>query len=220
MINLLVADDHAIMRQALCEMLQDKGEFNVMGQAENGLEVLNILQNKQPDIIIMDAIMPELDGIETIKAMSEKFKNSAPPVLILSANDKEKFVRSVIHAGAKGFVPKNAKINELMFAISSILEGKTYLSPSVTATLFENGGNDAEGSEMSSDNPLSVLTKRELEITKYLANGLSNREIGKTLHISIRTVDTHRSNILHKLNIRNNADLVRLAIANRLIEMP
>ena len=105
-----------------------------------------------------------------------------------------------------------------MFAISSILEGKTYLSPSVVATLFD--GSENSETEFDGDNPLSVLTKREIEIMKYLANGLSNREIGKTLHISIRTVDTHRSNILHKLNLRNNADLVRLAISCKLIEMP
>lgn len=212
MVNLIVADDHAIVRQALCELLENRGDFNVVAQAEDGEQLLELLKSDQhPDLIIMDACMPRLDGVETLKAMEAQFKHDQmPPVLILSANDKGKYVSAALHAGAKGFIPKNADTEELLFAISSVLKGKTYLSPEVIAPLMAER-------EPLENSPLSVLTKRELEITKHLANGMSNREIGEKLHISIRTVDTHRSNILRKLKARNNADLVRMAVTYNLI---
>lgn len=118
----------------------------------------------------------------------------------------------MLKAGAKGYLPKNASLDELEFAITSILDGKTYLSPSITAPLMDNSP-----TESPLDNPLSVLTKREIEIMTHLADGKPNREIGKLLHISTRTVDTHRSNILKKLKVRTNAELVKLAISQNLI---
>ena len=217
MVNLIVADDHTVVRQALCELLEGKGDFNVVGQASDGTQLLDLLQSQEhPDLIIMDVCMPKLNGVETLKAMEERYKgNDVPPVLVLSANDQRKYVSAALHAGAKGFIPKNANVNELLFAISSVLEGKTYLSPAIIAPLMTTQ-TEFEG---EGDNPFSILTKREIEICKYLANGLSNREIGQKLHISIRTVDTHRSNILHKLKVRNNAELVRLAVAHNLVQL-
>lgn len=214
MINLIVADDHCVVRQALCDMLEHKGGFHVLAQAENGQQLLALLASHRPDLIIMDVSMPKLDGVETLQELASRFKDGAPPVLMLSANDKEKFVRAALKAGAKGYVPKNAAVDELVFAISSILAGKTYLSPSVVAPLMH-----AKDTETPLDNPLAVLTKREVEILTHIANGLPNREIGKMLHISTRTVDTHRSNILKKLKVRTNAELVKLALANDLIQL-
>lgn len=212
MIKLIVADDHVVLRQALCEMLEDKGRFSVVGQASDGEQLLELLKGQQPDLIIMDLAMPKVDGVTAIEQMSSN--QSQVPVLVLSANEGEKNVRAALKAGAKGFIPKNSGLEELEFAIDSILEGKTYLSPGITASLV-SGGQVVSPHE----NPLSVLTKREVEILTHIADGKPNRVIGKMLHISTRTVDTHRSNILKKLNLKTNAELVKLAIAQGLISV-
>jgi two-component system, NarL family, response regulator NreC len=213
MINLIIADDHCVVREALCEMLQSRGRYNIVAQADDGEQLLTLLKTYSPDLIIMDVAMPKLDGIGALQRLSDE-GGTPPPVLMLSANDGEKCIRAALRAGAKGYIPKNANLDELEFAINSILGGKTYLSPSITAVLMSNAPDQAP-----LDNPLSVLTKRELEILKYLADGKKNRDIGKLLHISTRTVDTHRSNILKKLKLQTNAELVKLAVANGVIEI-
>ena len=212
MINLIVADDHDVIREALCEMLRSKGKYKIVGQANNGERLLNLLGTVRPDLIIMDVSMPKLDGIGALRKLKEEGSTCHPPVLMLSACEERQNVKAALSAGAKGYIPKNASFEELEFAISSILEGKTYLSPSVTESLMTD-----DPSQNEIDNPLSVLTKRELEILKYLADGHKNRTIGKLLHISIRTVDTHRSNILKKLKLHTNAELAKLAMAHGLI---
>jgi DNA-binding NarL/FixJ family response regulator len=210
MIRLLVADDHEVLRLALCEMLEKRGKYEILAQASNGEELLRLIDQHKPDMVIMDVQMPRLDGVQTLQQLQEK--SLSIPVLVLSADDGKRNVKNVLRSGAKGFLPKNAGVEELEFAIESILQGRTYLSPSITGHLMEGGEETSE-----SENPLSILTKREIEILKYLADGLPNRQIGKLLHISTRTVDTHRSNILRKLNLNTNAELVKLAIAQGLI---
>ena len=212
MINLIVADDHNVLRQALCEMLENQDAFKVIAQAKDGEEVLSLIQSHHPDIVIMDVAMPKLGGIEALELINKS--PNPPPVLILSANENEMTVRAALKAGAKGFVPKNITEEELAFAIDAVVKGQTYLSPSVTSRLMS--GDRHEG---KLDDPLGVLTKRETEILKHLAEGLSNREIGKKLFISTRTVDTHRSNILKKLKVKTNAQLVKMAISNGLIHI-
>lgn len=213
MINLIVADDHVVLREALCQMLQGRGNYNVLAQAGDGEELLKTLKGHagdKPDLIILDVEMPRLDGLETLHKLHELGMHT--PVLVLSADDGSKNVRAVLNNGAKGFMPKNARIEELEFAIDSILQGNTYLSPTITASLINGDKNENSAN-------LSVLTKREVEILKYLADGKPNREIGKILHISSRTVDTHRSNILKKLKVKTNAELVKIAIGAGLIEV-
>lgn len=212
MIKLFVADDHTVIRKALCEMLEKKGDYQVIGQASNGEEALSMLNSCHPDVIILDIQMPKLNGIEALKKLSAG--PGCPPVVILSANDNEMSVRAALQAGARGFLPKNVKEDELEFAIKSVIKGQTYLSPAVTTHLMSYNPNTG-----TLDDPLAVLTKREREIMGFLAQGQSNREIGKMLHISVRTVDTHRSNILKKLSVKNNADLTRLAISSGLVSI-
>lgn len=210
MIKLLIADDHTVLRQALCDMLERKGEYKVVAQAADGLEMLELLKNCVPDIVLMDVTMPRLSGIEALERMAQE--RIGVPVLVLSADDGEKNIRTVLKAGAKGFMPKNSNIEELEFAIASVMQGKTYLSPSITDALMTEPLPSA-----STPSPLSVLTQREIEIFVHLADGKTNRSIGKLLHISTRTVDTHRANILKKLNLKTNAELVKLAIGQGLI---
>ena len=158
--------------------------------------------------------MPKLDGLAALEMLKARDEGKSPPVLVLSANEGQSKVRAALKAGARGYLPKNAGLEELEFAIDSIMQGKTYLSPAITEPLM----NGAE-TESPLENPLSVLTKREIEILAHLADGKPNREIGKLLHISTRTVDTHRSNILKKLKVKTNAELVKLAIGNGLISI-
>jgi DNA-binding NarL/FixJ family response regulator len=214
--NLIIADDHVVVRQAISEMLTSKGDFKIVAQAANGQELLNLLETHSPDLVIMDMEMPELTGIQALERMSERNPDAAHrvPILVLSADESPLSVRNAIKAGAKGYVPKNAGSEELQFAIKAILEGKTYLSPSVTEGLVGNSGHGVNG-----ESPISVLSKREVEILAHLANGKPNREIGVLLGISTRTVDTHRSNILKKLKKKTNAELVKLAIGCGLISV-
>ena len=212
MINLMVADDHTILREALCDLLKNRGGFNVMAQAADGEELLQVFKDAsaKPDVIILDVEMPNLGGIETLHRLQQLGINT--PVLVLSADNGAKNVRTVLSSGAKGFMPKNARIEELEFAIDAMLQGNTYLSPTITTFLINGDKNDPQAN-------LSVLTKREVEILTYLADGKPNREIGKLLHISSRTVDTHRSNILKKLKLKTNAELVKVAISAGLINV-
>lgn len=211
--TLIVADDHMVLRQALCESLRGRGRYNILGEAADGEQLLELLRQHKPDIVIMDVAMPKMDGLAALNKLHESGQE-LPPVLILSANEGERNIRAALKAGARGFVPKNAGIEELEFAIDSILKGNTYLSPAVTASLMSEG---TEGVGLES--PIDVLTTREVEILKHLADGKPNRDIAKLLHISIRTVDTHRSNILKKLKVKTNAELVKIAIANGLISV-
>ena len=128
MINVIIADDHMVVRQALCELLESKGKYSVMAQADDGKQLLELLKQQRPDIIIMDVGMPEMDGLVALQKLQEG-ESAAPPVLVLSADESEQSVRVALQAGAKGYLPKNADISELEFAITSILGGKTYLSP-------------------------------------------------------------------------------------------
>ena len=211
MVDLIIADDHVVLRQALCEMLKARGKFNVVAQASDGEQLIALLKNHSPDVVIMDLAMPNLNGVQTL----EKLKEFGPnvPVLVLSADEGERNVRAALKAGARGYIPKNAGVEELEFAINAILEGKTYLSPGITDQLM------ARQAQGLPENPLSVLTNREIEILKHLADGKPNRDIGKLLHISTRTVDTHRSNILKKLKVKTNAELVKMAITHELISV-
>lgn len=213
MIRLLIADDHVVVRQALCETLKSKKNYEIIGQAGNGEELLDLLKSENPDVIIMDLSMPKVDGITALNQLRNDLNNKVP-VLILTADEAEHRVKAALKAGATGYVPKNAAIEELEFAIESLIDGKTYLSPSITSTLMSGGKVNVDTESLS-----SVLTKREIEILTHLADGKPNRVIGKLLHISTRTVDTHRSNILKKLNVKTNAELVKIAISNKLISV-
>lgn len=212
MLKLIVADDHQMVREALCEMLVHDGEFSVMAQAANGKALLDLLLNNSPDVILLDLQMPVMDGIEALKILKER--NNIVPVVILSAEEEPGRVRASLDAGAKGFIPKNAGPKELEFAIHSVMEGKTFISPSVISDLLSEDGNRSK-----SKSHLSVLTDREMEILAHLANGKKNRDIAVVLGISTRTVDTHRTNILKKLNVKTNAELTKLAIGSGLVNV-
>lgn len=210
-VRILLVDDHAVLRQALSEVLAVKGKFSVVGEASNGAELLELAPRMPADIIILDLAMPKVNGIEAIAEL--KKLGITAPVLVLSADETDRSIRSALKAGARGFLPKQVGLTEVEFAINAVLAGQTYLSPSITERFMASGGVDGDN-----HSPLSVLSTREREIFLLLANGKPNRDIGKMLHISTRTVDTHRSNIMKKLAVKANADLVKLAYAEGLMQ--
>lgn len=205
-VKLYLVDDHLVLRQALAEALGHRGKYSVVGHAGNGNELLSGQGGVRADVIVLDFSLPKTNGIEMLNQLRKLGNNT--PVLILSGDESGRCVKAALEAGAKGFVPKQAGLSEMEHAIDAIARGGTYLSPSVSERISANGNGD--GHEQASS---TVLSNREREIMVLLANGKPNREIGKLLSISVRTVDTHRSNILKKLGFKTNAELVKLAIA-------
>ncbi len=212
MVKIIIADDHVVLREGLRSLLNGIEGWHVVAEANDGLEVMPLVERFSPDIVILDLGMPNLGGVETIARLQKL--EVKPKVLVLSAKDDEMSVREALRRGAQGFVPKTAPATELEFALRALIKGQTYLSPSVSAGVLTRGI-DEEGADLS---PISVLTMREREVMKLLSEGRPNRDVAKTLHISPRTVDSHRANIMKKLGINSNAELVQAALKYGVIE--
>lgn len=211
-VKLFLVDDHLVLRQALSKALNEEHRYEVVGHAGDGHELLSLLNSCAPDVIVLDYALPKSNCLETIEALRRAGCNA--PVLILSAVENSTNIRAALKAGARGFVPKQAGLSEMQFAIDAIVEGGTYLSPSVTDKLMS-----ADAAQEASASAVASLSQREREIMIFIANGRRNREIGALLHISTRTVDTHRSNILKKLGVKSNAELVKIAISEGMISV-
>jgi DNA-binding NarL/FixJ family response regulator len=212
MAKIIIADDHIVLRNGLRTLLESIEEWEVVAEASDGFEVLPLVEEHAPDVVILDLSMPNLGGVETIARMQKLEQH--PGILVLSAKDDEVSVAEAMSAGAAGFVPKTASTDELKFALNSVLKGQTYLSPSVAAGVMSRRSENGNGSQT----PLSSLSSREREVMKLLSEGLPNRDVAKMLHISPRTVDSHRANIMKKLGIGSNAELVQAALKTGLIE--
>jgi two-component system response regulator NreC len=211
MAKFVIADDHTVIRTGLKALIGTIDGWEVVGDACDGFEVLPIIEQQSPDLVILDLSMPNLGGIETIGRLA-KMKQK-PIVLVLSAKDDEVSVAEAIRAGANGFVPKSSDSDEILFAIKSLLKGQTYLSPAV-ATGIVNRPAD----ELEKCTPLAALSTREREVMKLLSEGRPNRDVAKMLHVSPRTIDSHRANIMKKLGIESNAELVQIALKFGLVE--
>ncbi len=211
-VKLFLVDDQLVLRQALSKALNEEERYRVVGHAGDGQELLSLLGSCSPDIIVLDYAMPRSNCLETMDALRRAGCNA--PVLILSAVENSSNIRAALKAGARGFVPKQAGLSEMQFAIDAIVDGGIYLSPSVTNKLMS-----AEAAQAESSSAVRSLSQREREIMVFIANGKRNRDIGALLHISTRTVDTHRSNILKKLGVKSNAELVKIAIAEGMISV-
>lgn len=202
MATIVVADDHEIVRESLADTLSRRGGHEVVGQAANGEELLALLASTRADVVLMDLDMPRLNGIGVLEQL--KTMGRTVNVLVLSADDSGRSVRAAIKAGARGYLPKRGAIKELDAALATVLGGNTYISPEVGTELID-------GTRELND-PFDVLSSRERQIVQGLIDGKKNRELAAALGISVRTIDTHRTNVLKKLGVKSNADLVRLAI--------
>jgi DNA-binding NarL/FixJ family response regulator len=206
--RIILADDHVMFRKGIKSILEKNKDFIVVGEAGDGLELLELLKNVTADMVILDISMPHLRGIEAteeIKMISEDVK-----VLILSMHKDKEYVRSAISAGAEGYLVKEDADTELFSAIEKIQQEGRYLSPllmdELTDKLFEM---NKKGRLLQEDEP---LTTREREVLKLIAEGLSNKDIADRLFVSVRTIEHHRAHIMRKLNIKSTANLVKYAI--------
>jgi len=212
MIRVLLADDHYIVREGLRRVLEDSNEIEVIAEAADGETALDEAIKKKPDVAVIDISMPGMDGLEVVTRLTSYC--SDVPVLILTMHDEEQYVIRAIEAGAMGYVTKQSAPEQLVAAVKKIHAGGRYLTEMASEALALRviRGNK-KGSLTES------LSMRELQVLRKLAMGSTNKEIATSYNISVKTVDTYRARILKKLNIRNNADLSRYAIQNKLVEL-
>lgn len=206
-VKLFLVEDELLMRQAFARALSVTEKYHVVGHSANGQELLANPADFNPDVIILDTVISGHGWLETL----QQLRNSgvSTPVLILSGDNNIGALKAALNAGARGILPKWSELGEMEHAIDAVAQGETYVSPNMQSQSTASNSTTPTTSE--------ILSTREHEIFMLLAQGRKNRDIGKQLSISTRTVDTHRSNILRKLQVRSNAELVRLAISEGLL---
>jgi len=207
MIRIIIADDHSIIRDGLKAMLEKNTAFKVVGEAANGVELLNLAEKIPFDVICTDISMPVMDGVEATKQLVKKIPKVK--VICLSMHEQVDYIKKMMEAGASGYIFKDSTKEELEAAIEAVHNGKKYFNQKLFDILVS-----AEKDE--SDNAI-VLSDREKEILKLISEEFTNPEIAEKLFISVRTVDTHRQNLLQKLNVKNTAGLVKFAIKSGLL---
>ena len=208
-IRILLADDHTIVRQGLKLILSAHADMQVVGEASNGREAVELAEKLKPDIVLMDVAMPELTGIEATRRMVEM--NSRVRILVLSMHKEAVYVREILRAGARGYILKDVIDTELLSAVRSVARGDGYISPAVSGALL----NDFRG---NATDPLDLLSPREREVLQLIADGKTNKEIATRLNLSVYTVDSHRGKVMEKLNLHSTGELVRFAMKNGLVD--
>lgn len=212
MIRILITDDHDVVRQGIKSVLELEPDFEVCGEANNGRMAIKIAQELQPNIVILDVSMPELNGIETAKEIRRKNPNTE--VLIFTMHKTENLFQEAIRAGIKGFILKSDGIKILIQAVYTLAKHKPFFSSDFSDILLSNYKEKIDSTETQKD----FLTNREREIVQLIAEGKSNKEIASIISISPKTVETHRAKIMNKLSLHSTAEIVRYAIRNNLIE--
>jgi len=211
MIRIAVVDDHAMVRAGVCRILESEADLKVVGQAGSGHEAVRLVREKRPDVVILDYGLPDLDGLEVTRQILDS--GVSTQVLILTMHGNEEYATRVIRAGASGFIVKVAPAEELIRAVRKVHARGVYVSPEIMERMVGRLGQPVE------EIPESVLSNRELQVLLRLARGLSTREVADALNLSPSTIETYRSRIMEKLNLRNNSDMTRFAIRRRLIDV-
>ncbi len=209
--RILLADDHEILLGGLRSMIEQEPGLEVVAEARDGLEAVRMAEETDPDLVLMDVSMPGLNGIEATRRIASG--RSRTKVLCLSSHADPVMVEAMLEAGASGYVLKDYAVEELLRAISAVMAGETYLSPRVTGGVVEALLN---GSPSKASSSLSKLTEREREVLQLVAEGHSNKQIAERLHVSAKTVGTHREHIIRKLDIHTVAGLTKYAIQHGL----
>jgi DNA-binding NarL/FixJ family response regulator len=213
MIRVVIADDQHLIRRAIRLLIENEGDIEVVGEAANGYEAVEFTKEMNPDVLVLDINMPDLDGIEATRRIKEM---SLPThVLILSMYSDEYNVRRALRSGAKGYALKSSVPQELLAAIRDLSQDMVFISP------LANGGagwsDESNDSQSIKDDPIEMLTNREREVFKLIAEGNANSQIAHRLGISIKTVEKHRQNLMNKLGVHDTASLVRKAILHKMI---
>lgn len=214
-VKLLLVDDHALVRSGLRMLLQSQPDMVIVAEAENGAMGVSKAQETQPDVVLMDITMPDMNGIEATRAIKRVCPTAA--VLALTMHEDRTYFFEMLNAGASGYVPKRAAADELVSAIRTVSEGEVYLYPSLARTLVQDYLTKGKTALAPAVAESEALSDREHQVLTLIAEGLHNREIADRLMISVKTVSRHRENIMRKLNLHDRVDLVRYAIEKGLI---
>lgn len=222
-IKVIIIDDHYVVRDGIKVLLLDIEDIVVLGEASNGVELFEILKTKDPDILILDLIMPGISGIEIIEKLNENYPDIK--VIAFSSNSDADSVFDSISAGALGYLPKSTNREELIEAIYMVYKGNQFLSQSISTTVLMDcikrdriDEKKAKARAKAKEKKV-VLTPRELEVVKLFSEGFSYKKIAKHLHISVRTVEAHKNNIMDKLELESTVELVKYALRNNIIEL-
>lgn len=206
-IRILLADDHKITRQGLRSLLEKQDDMEVVAEAENGRIAFRLVDELLPDVVIMDVTMPDLNGVEATHQIVTKYPDVK--VIALSMHSDSLFVTEMLRSGAAGYLLKDCAFEELTRAIRAVMDDKTYLSPSISGVVVEDYLHRLSKSHFSRS---EVLTDREREVLQLMAEGKSTKQIALKLHISVKTVETHRRQIMNKLDIHTIAELTKYAV--------
>jgi DNA-binding NarL/FixJ family response regulator len=212
-IKLLICEDHTLFREGLRAILREQIELDVVGEAADGREAVQAARRLRPDVVLMDIELPELSGLEATRRISRGRRG--PRVLILTLYDDEEVIAQCLDAGAAGYVLKDAPSSQLVYAIEAVHRGERYLSPRALTKVVGSAGNSGKKTRTRYD----LLTDREREVLKLLADGLSSKEIAVRLALSVKTVNVHKYNLMRKLAIHDRAGLVKYAIQRGLVRV-
>ena len=208
-IRVLLADDHAVVRQGFRMLLGSHSDLEIVGEAGNGREAVELASTLKPDVVVMDVTMPELNGIEATRRLTAE--NPHIRVVALSMHKDSVYVREILRAGARGYLLKESVADDLVAAVRAVASGEGYLSPAISNAVLDDYRRHVT-------NPIDLLSSREREVLQMLAEGKTNKEIAGTLNLSVYTVDAHRGRIMEKLNVHSINELVRFAVRNGLID--
>ncbi len=208
-VRILLADDHALVRQGFRMILAAQPDLEIVGEAGNGREAVEMASTLKPDLVVMDVSMPELNGIEATRRILEESPRTR--VLALSMHKDSVYVREILRAGARGYLLKDSIDSDLLAAVRAVARGEGYLSPTVSNAVLDDYRKHVT-------NPVDLLSSREREVAQMIAEGKTNKEIAVVLNLSVYTVDAHRGHIMEKLNLHSINELVRFAVRNGLID--
>jgi DNA-binding NarL/FixJ family response regulator len=213
MINVIIADDHHLVRQGIRSLLAQADDILVVGEASDGYEAIKLIEELKPDVVLLDIGMPRMGGIQTIEQL--KLSKIQTHLVMLSMHTDSQLVRQALRAGANGYILKSSLFEELLLAVRAAAQGNTYLSPEVSQVAVDalRAGSDTSDTSTAFDK----LTSREREVLKLLTEGLSNKDIADLLMLSTRTVEKHRANLMLKLDVHDVAGLTRVALKHGLI---
>jgi DNA-binding NarL/FixJ family response regulator len=211
--RVVIAEDHTILREGLRALLSSNPDFEIVGEAEDGRAAIRCVETVKPDLILMDLSMPRMNGMEAIRDIKKSFPKIK--IVALTVHKTEEYVLATLQAGANGYVLKDATHSELVMAIKSVLKGNRYLSPGISEKVIEGYLEGRKATKLRS--AWDTLTQREREILKLIAEGYKNKDIADYLCLSVKTVDTHRSNLMKKLDLHNASALTAFAMEKGLI---
>ena len=212
-LRLVVADDHALMRRGICDLLEAEPGWEIVAQAVNGREAVDAVARTRPDVLVIDLAMPELNGLTAAREILRSFPRVE--IVLLTMHNTDQTIREVLECGARGYVLKSDAEQDLIAAVKAVSQGKPFFTPSVAEVVLK--GYLRQNARPETPERMQELTTREREVVQLLAEGKGNKEVAVAMRVSVKTVEAHRSNINRKLSIRSTSELVRYAVRNAIV---